>query len=1432
MKNVVVSVGYSLNGPEDTMYGTRRDLIGLLGSLLTCFVMLSAAMAAPYEVPFKSGTVLPLAQSYELPRDVLMAAETGRVHVFVQLDEYLGSGDRARLRAEGIELLAYLPDRAYAASVPTDLDVSKLPVMGVRHLSAMLAEYKLHPRVMNETFGKWSEYTDGRRVFAVDIMPDIPLSTAKSLLGELGCEVGDDFEAAHTLLAAFTPDKVFEVAAADFVLFVDEATPPMDVVNNIVRQRLHVDEVYAAPYNLTGDGVTLMVYDGGMIDSTHPDFTDRVTWNEAGAVASHPTHVAGTAGGAGINNALYRGMAPEARIISGEYDACVPYCLYESPNDFEDDYTQARDVFDIELTTNSIGANIDLNGYPCEWMGDYESTSRLLDGLVRNTSGEPLIMCFAAGNERGGGSCGLTTYRCTSVPAGAKNIITVGATTSTDGSAGFSSWGPTDDGRVKPEVSATGVSVTSTLPGGGYGDMDGTSMATPATAGVVCLILEQWHVMFPDAPDPLPETMKAILINSTTDNGPVGVDYQTGFGLVNAQKSVDNLLAGGVLESALEVDEEFTYTFTVEAGLSALDVSLAWSDVPAVGNVIPTLVNDLDLVLTDPNATNYLPWRLNSNNPGAPAQTGVDSINVCERVHVANPAAGEWTLTVTGTLNGSESQTFGLCANVTLVEDWATIAGAVRDANQQGLPGRVSIVGSSQATLTDANGNYLIGVPGNATYPVRAVSYGYVPQTVDVTVTTGPTTQNFTLSTAQNGTLNGTVRNQFNAPLAGAAVSFDFPLANIPDETTDAAGFYTTTLPGANSYEVTADYFGQSVSGTVLVPEGGTATLDLIITDPRFAPAGPDGYGYYCYEATDPGLGQAYNWLEISPTEGGPGTAITPGGGNDWVINLTAPFPVRFYGQETTTLRVGADGWVGVGTSANGNRVWVNQPIPTDSLPNGIIAVFWDDLDPLPAPGDGDLSHYHDAANGRYIIEWNNVSHYLPNTNHATAQLIIYDQATRPTLTNDNEFVVQFQSLDYVGDPNDADATVGCEDYEGDDGLQIVYGGQYDATCNDLAAETTLRFTTGVIMGYGSVEGEVTMVPPPPDWQQVTISFGSYSVHPANDGSYSVDSVIALNYTMTLSCTGYETVTAQITVVPDQTTTQDFTSYRMDPPTDLVGEYDGETHMIHLNWDRPAWMSEQQPEPQTWHVTVGNFSFTPNSLTVAPGDSVIWTCTSGFHNVHHTGTPSLFGNAAASAPWTYPYLANLPTGAYSYICEIHPGQMQGTLTVDPAALQERSHGDPLDDFLGYQVWRGTIVIATVQDTFYSFEVTQSGTYNLFIRANYDGGASDSTNHYRVNIDLAADDLNALIPTVFYLAQNYPNPFNPTTEIEYGLPRAADVKLTVYDLLGREVAVLVNGTKDAGIHRILFTGTGLGSGVYYYRMTAGDFDSVRKLLLIR
>jgi hypothetical protein len=94
------------------------------------------------------------------------------------------------------------------------------------------------------------------------------------------------------------------------------------------------------------------------------------------------------------------------------------------------------------------------------------------------------------------------------------------------------------------------------------------------------------------------------------------------------------------------------------------------------------------------------------------------------------------------------------------------------------------------------------------------------------------------------------------------------------------------------------------------------------------------------------------------------------------------------------------------------------------------------------------------------------------------------------------------------------------------------------------------------------------------------------------------------------------------------------------------------------------------------------------------------------------------------------------------------------------------------------------------------------------------------------------EVDAGVPTQFALEQNYPNPFNPTTMIRYELPVASTVSLKVYDVLGREVATLVNERQEAGAYSVAFNANALSSGIYFYRLQAGNFISTKKMMLVK
>lgn len=123
-------------------------------------------------------------------------------------------------------------------------------------------------------------------------------------------------------------------------------------------------------------------------------------------------------------------------------------------------------------------------------------------------------------------------------------------------------------------------------------------------------------------------------------------------------------------------------------------------------------------------------------------------------------------------------------------------------------------------------------------------------------------------------------------------------------------------------------------------------------------------------------------------------------------------------------------------------------------------------------------------------------------------------------------------------------------------------------------------------------------------------------------------------------------------------------------------------------------------------------------------------------------------------------------------------------------------------------------------------------YYWRVKASNEGGASEWSEFFTFNIGTTVSNELGEAPVEFTLQQNYPNPFNPTTQIRYGIPQAADVQLTIYNMLGQKVAILVDSKRSAGWHTASFDASGLSSGAYIYRIQAGEFTSTKKLTLIK
>jgi hypothetical protein len=544
--------------------------------------------------------------------------------------------------------------------------------------------------------------------------------------------------------------------------------------------------------SIQGENMIVAVWDAGAGRTTHELFSGRLqVMDNAAQTHPHATHVAGTIIGTdAVQNGIARGMAFKA--IGHSYE-------------WSDDLSEvaAAAAQGLLLSNHSYGINADYTNI--EQWGKYDQEASTVDEIMFEAPYYQYVC--AAGNSQGYNAdkngfdllSGHSTSKNAMVVAAVYEVLNYTGPASVQMSW-FSSWGPTDDGRIKPDISAKGVNTYSSIDESdtSYAIYSGTSMASPSVTGTL-LLLQQYYNQkngsFMKA-----ATLRGLAIHTADEAGSSpGPDYSFGWGLINAEKAATVItkdqLQSYILQNTLAQGD--TFSIPVKAlGNGPLIATLCWTDpqgAPSnnvLDNPAPALVNDLDVRITQADATFY-PWKLDPANPTAAAVQGDNVVDNVEKVQV-NDATGNYIVTV-----------------------------------------------SHKGTLVNNLQDYSLIISGNS---VKPFWFTTAENTVAVCTTSGQANFNFTFSTQYdfNETVTFSVNNlpagvtaAFNPVSMTAAGNFSLTLGNL---SSIAPGTYNLIVHGesaSNAFElpVTLNIYNTQVSAVSLVsPVDNSTTETLPVT--------------------------------------------------------------------------------------------------------------------------------------------------------------------------------------------------------------------------------------------------------------------------------------------------------------------------------------------------------------------------------------------------------------------------------------------------------------------------------------------------------------------------------------------------------------------------------------------------------------------------
>jgi len=583
--------------------------------------------------------------------------------------------EREQLRTNGVELLQYVPKDTFIARFSHTGPALVAQLSFVNWIGAYRPESKIHRALIGGA-------NTNRPVAVLLHSRATPAQVLFVRQRILLPRMSEPQRFGTVIRGVIKPSQLIALAQSEAVLWI-ESSPAMklndEVSSKIVAGDGGANQLYTASLGFDGAGVKVAVADSGLDDgisaTMHPDLFGRTptfffygTLTDASDEHSHGTHCTGIIAGTGAtgetddNGYLFGlGVAPGVDIITQRIFDGVG--SYEAPPSFE---KLTRDA-------KSAGADIGSNSWGDDTQGRYDISAMEFDGLVRDANAlavgdQPYILEFSAGNAGPG-------EQTIGSPAVGKNVIATGASENdrtdlliySDGPetmADFSSRGPCEDGRIKPDLVAPGTWIASAKSSVAPDDnswapisdnylyVGGTSQSGPHVSGAAAVFVQYYRTTHTNI-TPSPALVKAALINSAVDmddsfgTTPVP-NNDEGWGLLDLTEIIGSTRAFSFLDQTelLTHDLSFTQSLLVASQSEPLKITLTYTDVPGFPGAIPALVNDLDLEVTGPDGRIYCGNQFDADGESVPNAGANDRVNNVEAVHLFEPLPGEYIIRV------------------------------------------------------------------------------------------------------------------------------------------------------------------------------------------------------------------------------------------------------------------------------------------------------------------------------------------------------------------------------------------------------------------------------------------------------------------------------------------------------------------------------------------------------------------------------------------------------------------------------------------------------------------------------------------------------------------------------------------------------------------------------------------------------------------